>query len=254
MADARGETSPHSYGDGLTKLSRRTTCAHTHSRLQYTPVHRSERPLVCGIIKILQTERIVMWGQKEEESLTKTATPATSQPVSPPDTAQAPASSTVVSPAADGDRSGRVQTQVGKTIKLKGEMTGSEDVYVDGEVEGTIELRDNALVVGPSGNVRAQVKARSITILGHLEGKVQAGERIEIRKTGSLEGDLVTPRIVIEDGAVFRGSIDISKPETNEKAPPRVNKQPRSRPPVVTAARSDRPPISTAGSTGNSGS
>ena len=132
-------------------------------------------------------------------------------------------------------------------------MTGSEDVYVDGEVEGTVELRDNTLVVGPSGKVRAQVKARSISVSGHLEGKVQASERIEIRKTGSLEGDLVTPRILIEDGAVFRGSIDILKPETNEKAPQRVSKPQRSRPPVA-AARPDRPTISTAGSTDSSGS
>jgi cytoskeletal protein CcmA (bactofilin family) len=195
-----------------------------------------------------------MWGQKEEASPTKTAMLTTDQPVATPDTSQPPASSTVVNPAADGDRSGRVQARIGKTLKLKGEMTGSEDVYVDGEVEGTVELRDNTLVVGPSGKVRAQVKARSITILGHLEGKVQASERIEIRKTGSLEGDLVTPRIVIEDGAVFRGSIDVLKPEIKEKAPPRVSKHPRSRPPVVAAARPDRPTISTAGSKDSSGS
>ena len=195
-----------------------------------------------------------MWGQKEEASPAKTDTSATGQPVSPPDTAQPPGSSTVANPAVDGDRSEQVQAKIGKTIKLKGEMTGSEVVYIDGAVEGTIELRDNALVVGPNGNVRAQVKARSVTILGHLEGKVHADERIEIRKTGSLEGDLVTPRIVIEDGAVFRGSIDVLKPEIKEKAPPRVSKHPRSRPPVVAAARPDRPTISTAGSKDSSGS
>ena len=117
------------------------------------------------------------------------------------------------------NRSGRVQARIGKTVKIKGELTGSEDFHVDGEIEGTIELPDNALVVGPNGNVRAQVKARSITIWGNLEGKVHASEGVEVRKTGSLTGDLVTARIVTEDGAVFRGSI-ILKPETNEKSPP----------------------------------
>ena len=140
-----------------------------------------------------------MWGQKEKASATKT----------PPGTAQAPASRPGVYPPADRDRSGRVQSRIGKTIKIKGELTGSEDLHVDGEVEGTIELHDNALVVGPNGHVRTQVKARSITIWGNLEGKVHTSERVEVRKTGSLTGDLVTAQIVTEDGAVFRGGIDI---------------------------------------------
>lgn len=101
---------------------------------------------------------------------------------------------------------------IGKSLKVKGEISGSEDLYVDGEVEGTIQLNDNSLTVGPNGRVRANVSAQSITILGHLRGNVHAGERLEISKTGSLEGDLTTSRIVIEDGAVFRGSIDIVKP------------------------------------------
>ncbi len=103
---------------------------------------------------------------------------------------------------------------IGKSLKVKGTITGHEDLYVDGEIEGAIELEENSLTVGPNGNVSADVKARDITVLGRLTGNVRAGERIEIRKTGSLEGDLTTSRIVIEDGAVFRGSIDIVKPET----------------------------------------
>jgi cytoskeletal protein CcmA (bactofilin family) len=102
--------------------------------------------------------------------------------------------------------------QIGKSLKVRGEISGSEDVTIDGEVEGTVELKDNSLTIGPNGKVHANVTAKSITILGRLEGNVKAGERVEISKTGSLEGDLVTPRIVIEDGAVFRGSIDILKP------------------------------------------
>ena len=105
--------------------------------------------------------------------------------------------------------------QIGKSLKLKGEITGNEDLYIDGEVEGTVELKGNSLTVGPNGNVHADVSARSITILGRLQGNVKAGERTAIRKTGSFEGELLTAQIVIEDGAVFRGSIDIVKPGQN---------------------------------------
>ena len=183
-----------------------------------------------------------MWRLKEKESSTETVVPRTGQALSPPDSAPLPASSTVVNPAAEGDLRGQVQTRFGTSIKFNGEMTGSEDVYVAGEIEGTVDLGDKALIVGPSGNVRSQVKARSITVSGHLEGKVHAGERIEIRETGSLEGDLVTSRIVVEDGAVFRGAIDVLKPEMNEKAPP------------AAAAEPGPPSVSTADSTDNSGS
>ena len=102
--------------------------------------------------------------------------------------------------------------QIGKSLKLKGEITGNEDLYIDGEVEGRIELKEHSLTVGLNGKVHADVSARSITILGHLQGNVKAGERTEIRKTGSFEGELLTAQIVIEDGAVFRGSVDIVKP------------------------------------------
>ena len=102
--------------------------------------------------------------------------------------------------------------QIGKSLRLKGEIAGSEDLLVNGEVEGAIELKENSLTVGPNGSVKADVSARSITVMGHLCGNVRAGEKIEICKTGSIEGDLSTARIVIEDGAMFRGSIDIVKP------------------------------------------
>jgi cytoskeletal protein CcmA (bactofilin family) len=121
--------------------------------------------------------------------------------------------------------------QIGKSLRVRGEISGSEDVTIDGEVEGTVELKDNSLTIGPNGKVHANVTAKSITVLGRLEGNVKAGERVEISKTGSLEGDLVTPRIVIEDGAVFRGSIDILKPgeqpaSSDRKADGRANAAP----------------------------
>lgn len=132
--------------------------------------------------------------------------------------------------------------QIGKSLKVRGEISGNEDLTIDGEVEGTIELKDNSLTIGPNGKVHANVTARSITVLGRLEGNVKAGERVEISKTGSLEGDLVTPRIVIEDGAVFRGSIDILKPGGPDANAPgkRVDgaAMPKVAPPVVDSGSS----------------
>lgn len=153
-----------------------------------------------------------MWGKKDEPETASTAPPAPPQLAAPrpapPRAAAPPAGSSPVSM----DRSNSSQAQVGKSLQLKGEITGSEDLFIDGEVEGTVELKDNNLTIGPNGNVHADVQARSIIVLGRLRGNVRAGDKVEIRKTGSLEGDLATARIIIEDGAVFRGSIDILQP------------------------------------------
>ncbi len=100
---------------------------------------------------------------------------------------------------------------IGKSVLVKGQLSGSEDLYIDGEVEGTVELRDHNLTVGPNGRVNASLHARDIVVLGKVKGNVQASDRLEIRKSGSLVGDIVTARVVIEDGAYFKGSIDIQK-------------------------------------------
>lgn len=108
---------------------------------------------------------------------------------------------------------------IGKSVLVKGELSGSEDLYIDGEVEGTIELRDHNLTVGPNGRVHANLHAREITVLGKVQGNIKAKDKIEIRKSGSLVGDIITARITIEDGAYFKGSIDIQKPEAAPARP-----------------------------------
>ena len=100
---------------------------------------------------------------------------------------------------------------IGKSVLVKGQLSGSEDLYIDGEVEGTVELREHNLTVGPNGRVNADLNAKDIVVLGRVKGNVNATDRLEIRKTGSLVGDIVTARVVIEDGAYFKGSIDIQK-------------------------------------------
>ena len=100
---------------------------------------------------------------------------------------------------------------IGKSVVVRGELSGSEDLYIDGQVEGTIELREHNLTVGPNGRVEANVNAKEVILLGTVKGNIRAAERVEIRKTGSLIGDLIAARVIIEDGAYFKGSIDIQK-------------------------------------------
>ena len=98
---------------------------------------------------------------------------------------------------------------IGKSVRIKGELSGSEDIYLDGEVEGTIQLAGNSITVGPNGKVRANVSARNVTVAGSLDGNIQASERAEFRKTATVNGDVQTHRIAIEDGAYFKGKLEI---------------------------------------------
>jgi cytoskeletal protein CcmA (bactofilin family) len=100
---------------------------------------------------------------------------------------------------------------IGKSVIIKGELSGSEDLYVDGVVEGTIELQSNSLVVGPNGQVRAKVNAKNVTVQGRVEGNIRAIERVELRKSAVIVGDISTQRVAIEEGAYFKGKIDIQR-------------------------------------------
>lgn len=108
---------------------------------------------------------------------------------------------------------------IGKSVVVKGELSGSEDLYLDGEVEGSIELRSHSLTVGPNGRVRANINAKDVVIHGKVDGNVRGSDRVELKKSAVLNGDVVTQRIVIEDGAFFKGSIDIQKGETKAESP-----------------------------------
>jgi cytoskeletal protein CcmA (bactofilin family) len=108
---------------------------------------------------------------------------------------------------------------IGKSVVIKGELSGSEDLYVDGQVEGTIELRNNSLIVGPNGNVKANVSAKGVVVQGKVEGTVNATERVELRKSAVVNGDVITQRISMEEGAFFKGKIDIQR-EPGKAAPP----------------------------------
>jgi cytoskeletal protein CcmA (bactofilin family) len=98
---------------------------------------------------------------------------------------------------------------IGKSVRIKGELSGSEDIYVDGQVEGSIQVSGNSLTVGPNGRVSANVAAKNVTIGGTLDGNIQASERTELRKSAVVNGDVQTQRIAIEEGAYFKGKLEI---------------------------------------------
>jgi cytoskeletal protein CcmA (bactofilin family) len=129
-------------------------------------------------------------------------TPSTPPPVSEtPSVASRPAT---VATTAD-------QATIGKSLVIKGEVTGSESLYIDGRVEGSINLAGNRVTVGRNGVVSANINAREIVVLGKVRGNLTASDRVDIRSDGSLTGDVVAARISIEDGAFFKGGIDIRK-------------------------------------------
>lgn len=138
------------------------------------------------------------------------STPEPSRPTPPAPSYEAPraAPATGAGPAvATGE-----QATIGKSLVVKGEVTGSESLYIDGKVEGAINLPGNRVTVGRNGQVAANIVAREVVVLGKVRGNCQASDRVDIRSEGSLTGDVIAARISIEDGAFFKGGIDIRKP------------------------------------------
>jgi cytoskeletal protein CcmA (bactofilin family) len=132
---------------------------------------------------------------------------------------------------------------IGKAVMVKGQIYSREDLYIDGEVEGNVELAEHRLTVGPNGKVKAGVKAREIVALGNIQGNVEATDKVEIRKDARLIGDIKTARIVIEDGAYFKGGIDIIRNEGKQQSapPPKAASQPAAPPPQPQSAQQPQP-------------
>jgi cytoskeletal protein CcmA (bactofilin family) len=168
-----------------------------------------------------------MWNKRREEESPK--------PYSPPVSGGTPVSVTPnpvevkkeATPVSSSTPMGRIEPEssrggsatIGKAVKIVGQIYSKEDLFVDGDLEGTVEALEHKLTIGPNGTVHATVKAREVVAQGSVQGNVEAADKIEIRKDAKLIGDIKTARIIIEDGAYFKGSIDIIKPEP-AKAPP----------------------------------
>jgi len=118
---------------------------------------------------------------------------------------------------------------IGKSVVIKGELNGSEDLTIEGHVEGTIQLKEHVLTIGPNGRIKAQVFAKSVIVLGEVTGNVTASDKVDIRDNGSVDGDIISPRVAIAEGAHFRGSVDMQR-----KAGPAA--QPGAKPDAKAAA------------------
>jgi cytoskeletal protein CcmA (bactofilin family) len=175
-----------------------------------------------------------MWNRRKEEEYTPK--PASTPPSSADLTKEGIPMSTMPGRTFDNHSERGGTATLGKSVMVKGQIISREDLTIDGEVEGTVELQEHRLTIGPNGRVTATLKAREIVVLGTIHGNVEAAEKIDIRKDAKLVGDIKTARIVIEDGAYFKGSIDITKPEVAKNQPAPKPAQTPATPPATAAA------------------
>ena len=154
-----------------------------------------------------------MW--KRDESV-KPATPPAQTPVTTPSAPVAAA------PTASEPRTqlGRDNVNIGKSVIIKGELSGSEDLTIEGHVEGRIDLKDNVLTIGPNGKIKAEIFAKAVVVLGEVTGNVTASEKVDIRDNGSVDGDIASPRVAIAEGAHFRGAVDMQRAGAKAQAKP----------------------------------
>lgn len=154
-----------------------------------------------------------MW--KRDESV-KPATPPPPAPAAPAAPAATNPVHSDVRPHVERD----TKVNIGKSVIIKGELSGSEDLTIEGQVDGKIELRDNVLTIGANGKIKAEVFAKSVIVLGEVIGNVTASEKVDIRDNGSVDGDITSPRVAIAEGAHFRGSVDMQRSGAKAAAKP----------------------------------
>jgi cytoskeletal protein CcmA (bactofilin family) len=165
-----------------------------------------------------------MW--KRDEAVKPTAP----QPSGPGAPVAANPQTMTPSPQPDSRRIERDVVNIGKSVVIKGELNGSEDLTIEGQVEGKIELKEHALTIGPNGKIKAQIFAKSVIVLGEVNGNVAASEKVDIRDGGSVDGDIVSPRVAIAEGAHFRGSVDMQRKGPQPAPKPQPQKESVSQP------------------------
>jgi len=168
-----------------------------------------------------------MW--KRDESVR----PASGQPAAPPQPAATVPAGGGVPRQEAGQNMEKDIVNIGKSVVIKGELQGSEDLTIEGHVEGTIQLREHVLTIGPNGRIKAQVFAKAVIVLGEVTGNVTASDKVDIRDNGSVDGDIISPRVAIAEGAHFRGSVDMQRkaaaatPQASKAATPQAVAQPQ---------------------------
>jgi cytoskeletal protein CcmA (bactofilin family) len=173
-----------------------------------------------------------MW--KRDESVKPAAPPAPTPAAAP----SAPAGAAPTASEPLRTQLGRDMVNIGKSVVIKGELSGSEDLTIEGHVEGRIDLKGNVLTIGPNGKIKAEVFAKAVVVLGEVTGNVTASEKVDIRDNGSVDGDIASPRVAIAEGAHFRGSVDMqragggaAKPQQQQQAKPNSSPSPNPQQP-----------------------
>ena len=175
-----------------------------------------------------------MWNKRKEEEYPPKSTAPPAAPANP--VKESSPMSSAPAPAQYVSSDSRGPAIIGKSVMIKGQIFSREDLTIDGEIDGSVELAEHRLTVGPNGKLQAGVKAREVVVLGTIHGNVEATDKIDIRKDARLVGDIKTVRIVIEDGAFFKGSIDIVRAEAKAAAASASRPAPAPAPPAPTAA------------------
>jgi cytoskeletal protein CcmA (bactofilin family) len=158
-----------------------------------------------------------MWKLHKEDELPFVPPPP--QPVAAPVREPSQAAAPVEEPPPQPVRKIRTEmARIGQMITIKGELSGGEDLFVDGEVEGSIDLSGHMIIVGPNGRIHANIQAPSIVVFGRVQGNLRGSERVELKKSAVVSGDIFTQRVMIEEGAFFKGSVDIQNPEPKPEA------------------------------------
>ena len=155
-----------------------------------------------------------MWNRRKEEESPRIATPPV--PV-------APMEGMPVSTTPTGYQGARTTATIGENVLISGQIFSKEDLVIDGQIDGTIELLENKVTIGKAARVKATIKAREVVIHGTVHGNVEASDKIDLRRDAHLVGDIRAARIAIEDGAIFKGSIDVTKVEVPKAVPRPAN-------------------------------
>ena len=166
-----------------------------------------------------------MW--KRDESV-KPAAPSAPTPAAAP---SAPAGAAPQVHEPQRPQLGRDMVNIGKSVVIKGELSGSEDLTIEGHVEGKIDLKGNVLTIGPNGKIKAEVFAKAVVVLGEVTGNVTASEKVDIRDNGSVDGDIASPRVAIAEGAHFRGSVDMQRSGAAKPQPQQQQARPNQQQP-----------------------
>jgi len=157
---------------------------------------------------------VSLFGTRKDEEIGEAPVTGPPAPAAPPPPA---------APSAPRSFFGRGEDEmanIGKSITIKGDLTGNEDIVIEGTVEGKVDFPSNQLTIGANGTAKAEIKAKAIVVIGKVSGNVQGTERVEIQATGVVEGDVSAPRLVVAEGAVLNGSIHMTQPKSTHEAKP----------------------------------